>query len=211
MPAEGVNGRANAFLGNHARSGAAARAGLRRHVPALDRNRRLDPRPRLCRVPRALAEAGAAGDARRRRDRQRDARARRADRRRRARPDDGAAARAARPARLVPRDRVERAPVPRLVGLRADHHRGSGVRSRRQGARLRGAFVALEARRGRHHHGARAARPGRRRAQVRAQVRGLGGRGRDALPRVVDPGARAPAPALARAAATAARSSRRWT
>ena len=49
-----------------------------------------------------------------------------ADRRRRARADDGAAARAARPARLVPRDRPERAPVPRLVGLRADRDRDRG-------------------------------------------------------------------------------------
>ena len=78
-------------------------------------------------------------------DRLRDARRRRADRRRRARADDGAPARAARAARLVPRDRAQRAAVPRLVDLRADHHRDRGVRARRQGVRLRRRLV-LEAR-----------------------------------------------------------------
>ena len=47
-------------------------------------------------------------------DREHDARARRDDRRRRARAVDGAPAGAARAARLLPRDRAERAPVPRL-------------------------------------------------------------------------------------------------
>ena len=46
-----------------------------------------------------------------------------ADRRRRARAGDGAPARAARAARLLPRDRAQRAAVPRLVDLRA--HRSS--------------------------------------------------------------------------------------
>ena len=69
---------------------------------------------------------------------------RRAHRRRRARADDGAPARAARAARLVPRDRAQRPAVPRLVDLRADHHRDRRVRARRPGVRLRRALV-LEA------------------------------------------------------------------
>ena len=49
------------------------------------------------------------------------------DRRRRARARDGAHARPARPAGLLPADRPQRRPVPRLGDLRADHHRrGSG-------------------------------------------------------------------------------------
>ena len=72
---------------------------------------------------RALAAGGARRDRRGGDRRQPAARARRPDRRRRARADDGAAARAARPARLVPADRAEHPPVPRLVGLRADRDR----------------------------------------------------------------------------------------
>ena len=108
-------------------------------------------------------------------DRLRDARRRRADRRRRARADDGAPARAARAARLLPRDRAQRPAVPRLVDLRADHHRDRGVRARRPGVRLRRALV-LEAPLRRSRDRARAARADRLRPPLRPQVRDLGRR-----------------------------------
>ena len=95
------------------------------------------------------------------------------DRRRRARAEHGAPARAARAARLVPADRAEHPPVPRLVGVRADHHRDRRERALEAGARLRRRLV-LEDRVRHRRDGARVPRPGRVRAQVRAQVRGLG-------------------------------------
>ena len=79
------------------------------------------------------------------------------DRRRRARAVDGAAARAARAARLLPRDRAERAAVPRLGDLRADRDRDRGGRALGPRVRLP-RDLGLEARLRRARDRARAAR-----------------------------------------------------
>ena len=71
-------------------------------------------------------------------------------------------------------------PVPRLVGLRADRDRDRRERALEAGARLRRHLV-LEDRVRRRRDGARAARAGRVRAPLRAQVRGLGRRRLTAL------------------------------
>ncbi len=154
----------------------------------------------------AVAEAGACGDARRRADRQRDARHRGADRRRRARALDGAPARAARPPRLLPRDRPERAAVPRLVGVRA--HRSSRRRRARCATALFGfhpvwvwklVFGGLAL-------AMALLGPIGFVRQVRAQGRDLGRARLRRLPRLVDPRARPPAPTLGHGRRTAARS-----
>ena len=132
------------------------------------------------------------------------------DRRRRARALDGAPARAARPARLLPRDRAERAPVPRLGDLRADRDRDR--RGRALGSRVRlPRHLALEARLRRARDGARAARPGRVRAPVRPQARDLGRARVGALPRLVDPRPRRRLDASGASRARAARSGSRST
>ena len=159
---------------------ARARAARRRaalgeplRLAARDRRRSVARAAGLAVRPRALAPRGARGDRRRGGRRQPDARPRRPDRRRRARARDGAAARAARPPRLLPADRAEHPPVPRLVGVRADRDRDRGERALQAGARLRRRPVLEDPLR-RRRDGARAARPGRLRAPLRAQVRGLG-------------------------------------
>ncbi len=96
-----------------------------------------------------------------------------ADRCRRAGTGDGADARAARASRFVRADRAEHPPVPRLVGLRADRDRDRGERALAPGVRLRRDCVLEDPVR-RARDGSRAARAGRVRAPVRAQVRGLG-------------------------------------
>ena len=169
-----------------------------RHVPALDEPRHLAARARRGELLRALAEAGAARDARRRADRQHDARARGDDRRRRARALDGAPARAARPPRQLPRDRAQRAAVPRLGDLRADRHRDRCGRAFGARVRVRGGLgVEADLRRARDR--ARAARAGRVRAAVRAQARDLGRARVDPLPRLVDPRPRRRLDAVGRA------------
>ena len=60
-PAKGAHG--DTVVGDRAGSRAPAGARPARHVPALDEPRDLDPRPRLGRVPRPAAEAGARRDA----------------------------------------------------------------------------------------------------------------------------------------------------
>ena len=156
--------------------------GVARRAPALGEPLRLAARDRRGRVPRAagrpvraraLAARRARRDRRRGRRRQPAARARRPDRRRRARADDGADARAARPARLVPADRAEHRAVPRLVGLRADHHRDRRERALAAGASASAGVAFWKILFGVVATGARVPRPGRVRAQVRAQVRGL--------------------------------------
>ena len=76
--------------------------------------------------------------------------------------------------------------VPRLVGVRADHHRDRRERALAAGARLRRRRVLEDPLRRRRDR-PRVPRPGRLRAQVRAQVRGLG---RDRLARSISPGGR---------------------
>src|SRR5581483_5105951 len=98
--------------------------------------------------------------------------ARSPDRRRRPRARDGAAARATRPARLLPPHRPQHPPVLRLVGVRADRDRDRRERALATGVRLRRRRV-LESAVRRRRDRARLPRPGRLRAQVRAQVRRL--------------------------------------
>ena len=130
--------------------------------------------------------------------RQHDARPCRIHRRRCARAGDGIAARAARAARLVHRDRAQRAPVPRLVGLRDHDHRVR--RGRALGAAdRRPTRLDVEAFVRRARARARAARPGRLRAALRPQDRDLGGRCVDRLSRDLDPPPRRPRRPLARA------------
>ena len=172
-------------MGHHAGSRPPACAGRRRHDAAVDELRNLPARSRPPGVLRSLVEAGVARDARRRRDRERNARCRGVDRRRRPRADDGLAARAARPARVVHRDRAERRAVSRLGDLRAHRDRnGSGIVVR-QAVRLQ-RDLAVEARVRGGCNSACAARPDWIRAAVRAQVRHLGGRRISDLSRVVD-------------------------
>ena len=127
------------------------------------------------------------------------------DRRRRARADDGAAARAARAARLVSRDRPERAAVPRLVGVRDHRDRDRRRRALRPALR-RAPRLDVEARVRRARARARAARARRLRAPLRPQDRHLGGRRVDRLSRGVDPPARPRRAGSGTRAATAARS-----
>ena len=133
-----------------------------------------------------LSLPGRPRDDRRRPDRERDARAGRPDRRGRARADDGAAARAARPARLVPRHRPQRRPVPRLVGLRADRDR-DGRRARSAIGSSASRASGMEARVRCARDRTRAARADRLRPPLREEDRDLGGRGLRRLPRLVDP------------------------
>ena len=163
-----------AAMGNRARSGAAARPRARRHRPALGEPGGQPARDRRRRAARAgaVAEAGAARDRRRLDRRLRDARRRCGRRHRRARAGDGADARAARAAGLLPRDGAERRPVPRLVRLRADHHRERLRRPLRPGVPLPRA-VALDAAVRRSRDRARLPRADRLRPPLRPQVRDL--------------------------------------
>src|SRR5438105_9124510 len=135
-PAKGANLEGSAQLGNHAGAGAAARARDLRHDAAVDEPRHLPAGARPAGLLRPLAPRRAGRDARRRRDRERDARGRCADRRGRARADDGAAARAARSPRLLPGDRPQRPAMSGLGGLRANRDRDRGWTPVRQALRL---------------------------------------------------------------------------
>ncbi len=180
-------------MGYRAGSGAAPDARRRRRPAPLGQPLRLAARDRRGRVPgapavavrpRALAARGARGDRRGGDRRLPDARPRRPDRRRRRRAGDGAPARAARAARLLPADRPEHHPVPRVVGLRADRDRDRSERALRARLRLRRRPLLEGALRcGRNR--ARPARPDRLRAPLRPPVRGLGGDRVAALPQLV--------------------------
>src|SRR6186997_1319406 len=186
MPAEGVDGRRNAELGNRSGPGAPASARPVRPDPALGEPLDLAARDRRGGRTRsdALLSARAARDPDRRPRRQSPARARGGDRRGRARPRDGGAPSAARPPRLLRTDRAERRPEPRLVDLRADHYLDGGRGALRARLRLPRA-VALGAAVRSGLARARADGPDRVRAALRAEVRGLGGRGLDRLPDLV--------------------------
>ncbi len=109
---------------------------------------------------------------------------RRTDRRPGAGARDDADAGAARLARLVPADRDQRRPVPRLDGVRAARDRDRRSGAVRGALRRRGAVgVDARLRRGGARAGAR--RPDRRRAHGAAPRRDLGRAGRDRLPGLV--------------------------
>ena len=172
-------------MGNRAGAGAPAGPRSHGHDAALDEPRHLAAGARPAGLFRSAATRRARGNARRRGDREPDARGRRAHRCRRTRSHNGVAARAARSPRLVSADRSQRAPVPRLGDLRADRDRDRSRVAVRQALRLQGR-LDLEAglRRGGRRacaHRSRGIRP-----PLRAQVRHLGrARLRD-LSRLVD-------------------------
>src|SRR5712691_2676870 len=103
-PAKGANLEGSAQVGNRAGAAAPPRARNDRHDVALDEPRHLAARARPAGVLRPLASRRPRSDARRRPDRERDARDRRLDRSGRTRADDGAAARSARAPRLLSGD-----------------------------------------------------------------------------------------------------------
>ena len=103
---------------------------------------------------------------------------------RRARPGDGGAARAARAARLVRADGAQRRAEPRLVDVRADHHRGGGRGALAASLRLE-RHVAVDARVRRAQLGPRHARPDRLRPPLPAQVRVLGAPLLDGVPHLL--------------------------
>ena len=136
-----------------------------------------------------------AGDARRRADRQRDARGGRPDRGRRARAVDGPPARAARPARLLHRDRAQRGQCLGLGDLRADRDRDRGGPALRQALRVRGDVGSGSSSSAAPRAAARPDGADRLRPPLRPQVRDLGCRRVGRLPR---PGGSSTAPTSAR-------------
>ena len=203
MPAKGGgHGARDTSLGHRAGARAAARARPRRYDASLGKSRRQPARARRRNVPRprALAPRRADRDRDRRRDRERDARPRRRDRRAGPRAGDGADARAARAPRLVPRDRPQRPPEPRLGGVRADRDRRRGRGALGQRLRVRGKMAVDDPLR-RARRRARARRAGRVRPPLGAAVRVLGRARVARLSHLVDARPRRPRRVLGRAGA----------